>query len=254
MVEDFREAARCLITSVALITTRGRHGGNVMSAEWTFQVSYQPMRLVVLVHPEDATYDNLMDGREFGANFLSDEQAALAHIAGYYTGKEVSKLSSELFRTYPGKEIQAPMISGCFLNTECRVVQIIEVGDHTMFLGDVLNVQFDQTKNPLLYSQRRYWHRGSPVEKQPAIYLTCTIRHDSIRLDGRLVGADGYPQSVALTMAQSKGETVIEAKVQTDENGYFALIPGLNAMLTKGSYVATATWNQLKGLAFAGQG
>ncbi len=206
-----------------------------------------------MVHPEDATHDNLMDTREFGANFLSDEQPALAHIAGYYTGKEVNKLSSELFRTYPGKEIQAPMISGCFLNAECRVVQIIEVGDHTMFLGDVFNVQFDKTKNPLLYSQRRYWHRGSPVEKQPAIHLTCTIRQNHIRLDGRLVGADEYPQSIALTVAAPKGKTVIEAKVQTDENGYFALIPALNAALPKGSYVATAMWNQLKGFAFAGQ-
>ena len=251
MVEDFREAARCLITSVALITTRGRHGANVMSAEWTFQVSYQPMRLIVLVNPEEATHDNLMDTREFGANFLSDEQAALAHNAGYYTGKEVNKLSSELFRTHHAKGIQAPMISGCFLNAECRVAQIIEAGDHTMFLGDALNVQFDKTKDPLLYSQRRYWHRGSPVEKQPAIYLACTIRHNHIRLDGRLVGAEKYPQSIALEMALLKGEKRLEAKIETDDNGYFELRRELNAALPKGYYLATAKWNQLMGSALS---
>src|SRR5208337_309056 len=124
-----REASRQLTTTVALITSSGQHGPNVMSAEWTFQVSYNPMRFMVLVYPNDATYDNIHNSNEFGVNFLSDDNAVLANIAGSYTGKEVNKLSSELFHTYPAKVIRAPMIAECFLNAECRLIQVLNVGE-----------------------------------------------------------------------------------------------------------------------------
>ncbi len=250
VVQDFREASRYLITSVALITSTGPHGPNVMSAEWTFQVSYRPMRLMVLVNPAEATCDNIVSIREFGANFLGDDQAALASLAGYYTGREVNKLSSELFQTYGAKKISAPMILGCFLNAECKVVEVFNAGDHTMFLGDVVEVQFDRERSPLLYSQRRYWHRGSPVEKGPGIYLTCTARPDLIRVDGRLKGAENYPQKVVVAVATPGKFSDLKETVETDQHGYFQLVlPQGN--LQKGNYTARAEWNGLTGRAIA---
>jgi flavin reductase (DIM6/NTAB) family NADH-FMN oxidoreductase RutF len=135
-----------------------------MSAEWTYQISYNPMRLIAGIHPGDATYDNLIDTGEFGANFLSDDQAILANLGGAYTGKEVSKLSSELFKTYPAREIKKlPMISGCFLNVECRLIRdhgTLNLGDHAVFVGEALRLQHDPAKRPLLYTQRSYWRVG----------------------------------------------------------------------------------------------
>lgn len=248
MMDVFQEAARYLITSVALITSTGRHSANVMSAEWTFQVSYRPMRLIVLVNPRDATHENILESREFGANFLSDDQAALANLAGYYTGREVNKLSSGIFQTYPAKNIHAPMILDCLLNAECRVVQVLETGDHTMFLGDVVNVEFDQNKSPLLYSQRRYWQRGPLVERKPLIYVICTVNPDRVRLDGRLQGVKDHPQEVSLTVSPLNGEPVLKETVQTDVHGYFDLVRS-NTILSKGAYIAKAEWNDLTGTA-----
>lgn len=219
-----------------------------MSAEWTFQVSYRPMRLIVLVNPRDATHENILESREFGANFLSDDQAAQANLAGYYTGREVNKLSSGIFQTYPAKNIHAPMILGCLLNAECRVVQVLETGDHTMFLGNVVNVEFDQNKSPLLYSQRRYWQRGPLVERKPLIYVICTVNPDRVRLDGRLQGVKDHPQGVSLTISPLNGEPFLKETVQTDEYGYFDLVRP-NTILSKGAYIAKAEWNDLTGTA-----
>ena len=237
-----------MITSVALITTTGARGPNVMAAEWTFQVSYRPMRLAVLVHPRDATHDNLRESREFGANFLSEEQTSLANLAGHYTGREVNKLTSEIFRTYPAKKIRAPMVSGCFVNMECKVVEVLETGDHTMFLGEVVEVQFDPEMKPLLYSQRRYWDRGPLIEKKPFIYVTCTIDSGQVRLDGRLLGPENHPQDVSLTLSRNIGSQLFKEKTQTDEHGYFHFAESMSA-LEKGVYVAKAEWNGLSGTA-----
>lgn len=248
MIDVFREAARYLITSVALITSTGPHGPNVMSAEWTFQVSYRPMRLIVLVNTKDATHENILGRREFGANFLSQDQAALASLAGHYTGRDVSKFSSHIFQTYLAEKIQAPMISGCFLNAECKVSQVLETGDHTMFLGDVVNVQHDSSKSPLLYSQSNYWHRGPLVEKRRLVYLTCTVANGEVRLDGRLHITVNHPQKIELTFSLPNSEPIFQAIVETDERGYFGLVrPHSNK--SRGPYLATAKWNDLVGTA-----
>lgn len=221
-----------------------------MAAEWTFQVSYRPMRLIVLIHAGDATHENIMKTREFGANFVSDDQAAQSSLAGAYTGREVSKLTSELFKTYPAETIKAPMILGCFVNAECRVVEVLETGDHTMFLADVLAVRCDSTRSPLLYSQRRYWHRGAPVERQQLVYVTCTADSGQIRVDGRLQGADGKPQEVLVTVSPTTGGTIVKETVVTDERGFFQLAHPVNG-LPKGRYVAMAEWKAFKGTAHA---
>lgn len=245
-----REAARHFTTTVALITTRGKNGSNVMSAEWTFNISYRPMRIIVLIHPDDATYDNIMETKEFGANFASDDQAILANLAGAYTGKEVNKLSSGLFHIYAAKKIKAPLILGCFLNAECRMIQTFDTGDHTMFLADVLEIQYDAEKIPLLYSQRKYWHRGNSIEKPPLLYVTCTLRPDLLRLDGRLQGVEKHPQSIALRLTNEANEVLTEF-VDTDQYGYFELIRQLNQSPSKGTYQAEAKWNALTGNATA---
>lgn len=243
-----REAARRLITTVALITTQGGDGPNVMSAEWTFNVSYNPMRIIVLISEDEATHANILGAKEFGVNFASDDQATLANLAGAYTGKEVSKLSSELFHTYPAKKIHAPMLSDCFLNAECRLIQTIETGDHTMFLGDVVEIQYDATKNPLLYGQRKYWRLGDPIEKPPLLYVTCTVHPNQLRMDGRLQGIEKHPQSITLKLTR-EGEEILNEAVETDQYGYFELIRNPNPPPSEGTYLAEAKWRDLTGKA-----
>jgi flavin reductase (DIM6/NTAB) family NADH-FMN oxidoreductase RutF len=220
-----------------------------MSAEWTFQVSYQPMRYITLVYSGDATHDNINASKEFGVNFLSEDETVLANIAGSYTGKEVNKLSSALFQTYPGKQIRAPMITGCFLNAECRLVQVLDTGDHTLFLGDVVNVQVDKAMTPLLYSQRQYWQRGSAIEKKRLIFLTCTIRKNQLLLEGRLQGVERYPQQLELTV-KVNGASFITVTSESDDQGYFTLVHSLDREPQKGRYEATAIWKELKGFAY----
>ncbi len=248
MSNAFREAARHFLTTVALITTHGRHGPNIMSAEWTFNVSYNPMRIIVLVHRDDATHDNITETKEFGANFASDDQAVLANLAGAYTGKEVRKLSSELFHTYPAKKITVPMISGCFLNAECLMIQAIETGDHTMFLADVIEIQYDPMKNPLLYGQRKYWHQGNPIEKPPLLYVTCTILPNQLRIDGSLQGIEKHPQSIILRLTR-EGEEILNETTETDQQGYFEHIRQPSSPPAKGTYLVEAKWNSLIGKA-----
>jgi flavin reductase (DIM6/NTAB) family NADH-FMN oxidoreductase RutF len=148
---------RYFATGVGLITSTGRHGSNVMAAEWTLHISYKPMLIAVFIHKGEATYDNIMQTREFGVNMSTDEQADLVNIAGGYSRTEIDKLNvGDLFKLYPGRYIKAPMIKGCIVNAECRVVKSYNIGDHTAVIGEVVHAKYDKTKLPLIYHRGMY--------------------------------------------------------------------------------------------------
>ncbi len=117
-----------------------------------------------------------------------------------------------------------------------------------MFLGEVVEIHHDDTKSPLLYSQRKYWNRGNLIEKQPLLYVACTIRSDQLRLDGRLQGVVNHPQKIALRLLH-QNKVVLTETADTDEFGYFELIRSANSTPSKGIYLTEASWSNLTGKA-----
>jgi len=157
------------ITNVGLITTTGPYGNNIMAAEWTHHVSYRPGLIAVCVRPGKATHENIKKTKEFGVNLCATGQTVISSIAGNTTGKEVDKIKvlEELgFKFYKAKRIKAPMVEGAALNAECKLIKEIELGDHTMFVGEVIEVSANQGE-PLAYNKGKYWKLGERIEKPP---------------------------------------------------------------------------------------
>jgi flavin reductase (DIM6/NTAB) family NADH-FMN oxidoreductase RutF len=156
MPEIMDNVHRYFATTVGLITTKGSHGQNVMAAEWTMHVSYDPMLIAIFVH-DSPTYWNIEETRVFGVNIASDDQAELVNIAGGYSGTEIDKLAIPgTFSTYRAKYIDVPMIKGCALNAECGVTAIEKIGDHIMVVGEAISAKFDEKKFPLIYTRGNY--------------------------------------------------------------------------------------------------
>ncbi|MEK6907155.1 MAG: flavin reductase family protein [Nanoarchaeota archaeon] len=153
------EKTKQFITNVGLITSTGPYGDNIMAAEWTHHISYSPGLIAVCIKPVDATHDNISKTKEFGVNITSTEQPPLVNIAGGYTGKQINKISAlnELgFNFYKGNKIKCLMLEGAALNLECKVIKEISLGDHTMFVGEVLEASLNQDKEPLAFHKGMY--------------------------------------------------------------------------------------------------
>ncbi len=148
---------RHFATTVGLITTKGtKYGQNVMAAEWTMHVSYDPMLIAIFLH-ESPTYWNIEETRVFGVNIASEDQAELVNIAGGYSGTEIDKLAlPNTFESYRAQHIDVPMLQGCSLNAECRVTVIRKMGDHIMVVGKALSAKFDEENLPLIYTRGNY--------------------------------------------------------------------------------------------------
>jgi flavin reductase (DIM6/NTAB) family NADH-FMN oxidoreductase RutF len=161
------------VTNVGLITSNGPNGQNIMAAEWTYYVSYSPALISVHIGGGNspsgkATTENIKASKEFGVNIASQEQNVFSSIAGGSSGREIDKvgmLKEMGAQFYNGKKIKAPMLSGCCTNAECKVIEIKEVGDHIMLIGEVVEIESDLAKLPLVYSGNKYWKLGEHIGK-----------------------------------------------------------------------------------------
>ena len=167
------DAASKFVTNVGLITSAGPHGDNIMAAEWTNHVSYSPSLLSVHVGKGKATEGNIKASGEFGVSLAAADQNVVSSVAGRFTGKEVDKiavLKALGFGFYKAKKIKVLMVEGAALNIECKVVKVVELGDHTMFVGEAIEATASE-KEPLLYHGGKYFEVGKRIEKPTKDYL-----------------------------------------------------------------------------------
>ena len=167
-------AQKYFVTGISLITSTGSLGQNIMAAEWTMQISYAPLLIAVFIHESAATFRNIKESKEFGVNVASDDQASLVNIAGGYSRFEIDKIKiKNLFSFIRSRQINAPMIAGCIVNAECKLLAMKNLGDHTMFVGRVVAIKHDKTKRPLIYHTGKYYKIG-PV--MPPIRETVRLK------------------------------------------------------------------------------
>ncbi len=162
------ERTKQFITNVGLITSNGPYGQNIMACEWTHHISYSPGLIAVCINPRDATHENIQKSKEFGVSICANDQSIMSSVSGGYTGKEIDKIKvlEELgFKFYKAKKIKALMVEGAVLNIECKLVKEISLGDHTMFVGEVLDVSLNSNKKPLALYDGKYWVMEKSIEK-----------------------------------------------------------------------------------------
>lgn len=250
--QSLRDAYRSFTTTCSLITTNGAEGPNVMAAEWTFNVSYNPFRIMVLVDPGNRTHDMILESKEFGVNLVAEDQAAAMAFAGHYSKSDTEKLSSDIFQVIPAKRIHAPMIRGALLNAECRLVAHYPLGDHTAFLGEVLEFSVDPEKPPLVlhHGSRRL---GERIVREPGLVLAVTpVRAkagDLIAVTGELTGPGRGHQVIQTSLRDPAGNIVAEAKAVTDEEGTFHTQLGIPSAVGIRSWRVEARSGDLAGFA-----
>jgi len=161
------------VTNVGLITSNGPHGHNVMSCEWTHQLSYDPPLVMVGIRTVKTTFENIKASQEFGVNIASFDQNVVSSVAGNHHGKDVDKIGvlKELGVVfYKAKTINTLMVEGAALNAECKMVKFIDIGDHPIYIGEIQNVK-QVDKEPLTYYRGRYFKIGEKIEKPDKLKL-----------------------------------------------------------------------------------
>jgi len=116
-----------------------------MTVAWGGICSSQPPCVTVSVRKATYTHAAIVQREAYTVNIPSSAQAAEADFAGMVSGRERDKFAECRFSAVRSSVVDAPYISEVALVLECRLVQTHEVGIHTMFIGEILDVKADDS-------------------------------------------------------------------------------------------------------------
>ncbi len=162
------ERTKQFATNIGLITSNGPYGYNIMAAEWTHQLSYSPGLIGVSIDQKNATHSNIIKKKVFGVNLCAYDQNILSSISGGSSGKLVDKIGAikELgFEFFKAKKIDVLMVKGASMQAECKLIRKIIFGDHTTFVGEVIELYPAGQKEPLILYHNKYWKVGDNIPR-----------------------------------------------------------------------------------------
>ena len=110
--------------------------GNIAAAtvNWVTQSAFSPPLVVVGVKTDSGAYKVVKESQKFALNMLGKDQKALAFT--FFRPADVSdgKLSGQ---AYHAGANGAPILADAPGALECKVVSIVEVGDHHVVVAEV---------------------------------------------------------------------------------------------------------------------
>src|SRR5256886_4170319 len=92
-------------------------------------------RLSVYIHKFNFSHDLVFETGRFVLHLLRDDQFELIHRLGFVSGRARDKLAGIAHR--PGT-LGVPVLDDCYAHFECSVVNVMDTGSSTCFLGDVV--------------------------------------------------------------------------------------------------------------------
>ncbi len=135
-------AARILAGGpVALVTSSDRGRMNVAPVVWHTPLSSTPALVGIALERSRHSAEMISHAEEFALNFPA--RALLHHVQylGAMSGSRIDKIEATQWETFEAIEVDAPLLTGCIAWVECKVQQVVPVGDHLLFVGVVVSVQ-----------------------------------------------------------------------------------------------------------------
>jgi flavin reductase (DIM6/NTAB) family NADH-FMN oxidoreductase RutF len=169
MSQYLKYYSRHLVHPVTLISSSDGERENVATMAWVSAVSTEPPLLMVAVNPKRFSHDLVLASREFAILVLSNLQKELATLAGTISGRKTNKWELDPFSRLKRKaeKIKAPVMNECRAILECKLVNHITAGDHTLFIGEIVSSEIDQNVQPLILFNHRYFNPGQFIANYP---------------------------------------------------------------------------------------
>jgi flavin reductase (DIM6/NTAB) family NADH-FMN oxidoreductase RutF len=171
-------SAMLLPTPVVLVTCIDEKGKpNIITLAWAGVVNSDPPMIGISIRPSRYSYACVKKTGEFVVNLPSAEMVRKVDACGVLSGKETNKFASMGWKAIPAQKVKPPLIEECAVQMECEVKEVISLGSHDLFLGQVVALhvkeeiqkekdQIDIAKAlPMVYcpGPREYWSLGQYI-------------------------------------------------------------------------------------------
>lgn len=132
-------------TPIMLVGTYDASGRpNIMTAAWGGICCSSPPCVNVSLRKATYTYENIVQQGVFTINIPSDQYAVQADYCGMVSGKKADKFAETGLTPVRSALVNAPYIEELPLVLECKLVHQIELGLHTLFVGEILDIKANE--------------------------------------------------------------------------------------------------------------
>ena len=133
-----KTALRMIPYGIYVLTTKADDGEiGAATVNWVTQTAFSPPLVAVGVKTDSGTYETIKKSGHFALNMLGKGQQAMAFAFFRPAKVDGNKLSGEPF--VAGKKTGAPILESAQAAVECKVAEIVELGDHHIVVGEVIN-------------------------------------------------------------------------------------------------------------------
>ena len=140
---------------------------NGQIANTVFQVTSEPVTIAVSINKNNLTHEFIKESKVLVVSVLSQD-APLSFIGhfGFKSGRDIDKLEGV---SYKIGETQAPVITeNALAYLETRVIQEVDVGTHTIFIGELVGADVLREGEPMTYAYYHQVKRGTTPKAAPS--------------------------------------------------------------------------------------
>jgi flavin reductase (DIM6/NTAB) family NADH-FMN oxidoreductase RutF len=127
-----------------LVSCRGLNGeNNVLAVGYCGNCSYDPPMIMVGIVPTRYSYQMIKESGCFVVNLVDKNYQETFDYLGSHSKRAGDKLAAMNVALKDGERVNAPILTDCPVNIECRVVNSVITGSHEMFIGKIEYVHAD---------------------------------------------------------------------------------------------------------------
>jgi len=133
-------------TPVWLIGTYDKQGNpDAATVAWSGVCSSQPPAVAVSLRKSRYTYENIMERKAFTVNVPSAGQVVIADYCGIVSGRDTDKFAAAKITAVKSEKVDAPYIKEFPMIIECTLLNYVDTGIHTHFIGEIVDVKIDES-------------------------------------------------------------------------------------------------------------
>ena len=132
-------------TPTCIVGSYDKHGKpNGMTAAWGGICCSDPPCVAVSLRKATYSYASMINRQAFTISFPSQSQAKLADYFGLVSGRDTDKFAATGLTPARSDLVDAPYVAEFPLVLECKVLHIFDLGLHTQFVGEIIDVKADE--------------------------------------------------------------------------------------------------------------
>ncbi len=131
-------------TPVLMVGTYDQAGKpNLMNAAWGGVCCSQPPAVSVSLRSATYSHACIIERKAFTVGIACESRMAEADYVGIVSGRDVDKFAITGLTPVRSEMVDAPYAAEFPVVLECRLLHIVEIGLHTQFVGEIVDVKAD---------------------------------------------------------------------------------------------------------------